>query len=33
MEKILLKTPFHWLSEDVLKFEFDAGVQEQLAKM
>jgi len=28
-----IESMFHWLSEDVLKFEVDAGVQDQLAKM
>jgi len=28
-----LKSTFHWLSEDVLKFKVNAGAWEQLAKM
>jgi len=33
MDNTWLESTFHWLSEDILKFEVDAGVSEQLAKM
>jgi len=33
MDNTPLESTFHWLSEDVLKFEIDVAVWEQLAKM
>ena len=33
MDNISLESMFHWLSKDVLKFEVDAGIYEQLANM
>jgi len=33
MDNTSLESTFQWLSEDILKFEVNAGVGERLAKM
>jgi len=33
MDKIVLETSFHWLSDDIVRFKIEVGVYEKYAKM